>query len=54
MAFQLAHAADPTRKLFYNDYGGEGAGAKSDAIYALVQGMISRGVPINGVGLETH
>jgi endo-1,4-beta-xylanase len=54
MAFQLAHAADPNAKLFYNDYGGEGAGAKSDAIYALVQGMISRGVPINGVGLEMH
>lgn len=53
-AFQLAHAADPNAKLFYNDYGGEGKGAKSDAIYALVQGMISRGVPINGVGLEMH
>jgi endo-1,4-beta-xylanase len=54
MAFQWAHAADPNAKLFYNDYGGEGAGAKSDAIYALVQGMIGRGVPINGVGLEMH
>jgi endo-1,4-beta-xylanase len=53
-AFRLAHAADPNAKLFYNDYGGEGAGAKSDAIYSLVQGMISRGVPINGVGLEMH
>ena len=53
-AFRLAHAADPNAKLFYNDYGGEGAGAKSDAIYALVQGMIGRGVPINGVGLEMH
>jgi endo-1,4-beta-xylanase len=54
MAFKLAHAADPNAKLFYNDYGGEGSGAKSDAIYSLVQGMISRGVPINGVGLEMH
>jgi endo-1,4-beta-xylanase len=53
-AFQLAHAADPNAKLFYNDYGGEGGGAKSDAIYAMVQGMVSRGVPINGVGLEMH
>jgi endo-1,4-beta-xylanase len=51
---KLAHAADPNAKLFYNDYGGEGMGAKSNAIYALVQGMISRGVPINGVGLEMH
>jgi endo-1,4-beta-xylanase len=53
-AFQLAHAADPNAKLFYNDYGGEGVGGKSDGIYAMVQGMISRGVPINGVGLEMH
>jgi endo-1,4-beta-xylanase len=53
-AFKLAHAADPNAKLFYNDYGGEGMSAKSNAIYSLVQGMISRGVPINGVGLEMH
>jgi endo-1,4-beta-xylanase len=53
-AFQWAHAADPTAKLFYNDYGGEGLGAKSDAIYNLVHGMLSRGVPINGVGLQMH
>jgi endo-1,4-beta-xylanase len=53
-AFKLAHAADPNAKLFYNDYGGEGLSAKSNAIYTMVQGMISRGVPINGVGLEMH
>jgi endo-1,4-beta-xylanase len=53
-AFQWAHAADPNAKLFYNDYGGEGLGGKSDAIYNLVKGMLSRGVPINGVGLESH
>ena len=53
-AFRMAHAADPNAKLFYNDYDGEGLGGKSDAIYALVQGMISRGVPINGAGLEMH
>jgi endo-1,4-beta-xylanase len=54
IAFQMAHDADPNAKLFYNDYSGEGLGAKSDAIYNLVQGMIGRGVPINGVGLEMH
>jgi len=53
-AFQLAHAADPNAKLFYNEYGGEGLSAKSNAVYTLVQGMISRGVPINGVGFEMH
>ena len=53
-AYQWAHAADSNVKLFYNDTGGEGLGGKSDAIYSLVQGMLSRGVPINGVGFESH
>lgn len=54
MAFRWAHEANPQARLFYNDYGGEGLGQKSDAIYNLVAGMIKRGVPINGVGLEMH
>jgi endo-1,4-beta-xylanase len=54
MAFRWAHEANPEALLFYNDYGGEGLGQKSDAIYNLVKGMIQRGVPINGVGLEMH
>jgi len=53
-AFIWARQADPTAKLFYNDTGGEGLGAKSDAVYNLVKGMISRGVPIDGVGLQMH
>jgi endo-1,4-beta-xylanase len=53
-AFQWAHAADPNAKLFYNDDNAEGLGGKSDAIYSLVQGMLRRGVPINGVGFESH
>jgi len=54
MAFQWAHEADPDARLFYNDYGGEGQGRKSDAIYALVQSLLQRGVPIHGVGLQMH
>ena len=54
MAFQWAHTADPNVKLYYNDTGGEGLGAKSDAVYNLVKGMLSRGVPVNGVGLQMH
>jgi endo-1,4-beta-xylanase len=53
-AFNAAHAADPNARLYYNDYGAEGAGAKSDYVYNLVQGMLARGVPINGVGLQMH
>ena len=29
-------------------------GAKSDAVYALVKRLRAQGVPINGVGLQTH
>ncbi len=53
-AFNAAHSADPNARLYYNDYGAEGAGAKSDYVYNLVKGMLSRGVPINGVGLQMH
>ncbi len=54
MAFQWAHEANPQARLFYNDYGGEGLGRKSDAIYTLVKGLLQRGVPIDGVGLQMH
>jgi len=54
LAFQWAHAADPNAKLFYNDYDGEGLGAASDLIYGLVSGLVGRGVPINGVGIQMH
>jgi len=53
-AFRLAREADPGALLFYNDYGGEGAGAKSDRIYALVKSLKEQGVPIDGVGLQMH
>ena len=53
-AFRIAHDADPDALLFYNDYGGEGSGGKSDAIYDLVRGLVTQGVPINGVGLQMH
>ncbi len=54
MAFRWAHEADPDALLFYNDYGGEVLGPKSDAIYALVRDLLQRDVPIHGVGLQTH
>jgi len=53
-AFQFARGADSTMKLFYNDYGGEGSGTKSDKIYNMVKSMKSRGIPIDGVGLQMH
>ncbi len=54
LAFRWAREADPEAQLFYNEYSAEEMGQKSDAVYTLVQGMIQRGVPINGVGLQMH
>jgi endo-1,4-beta-xylanase len=53
-AFRDAHAADPDAILFYNDYGAEGSGKKSDRVYELVRDLKERGVPIDGVGLQMH
>ena len=53
-AFHVAHRADPDAKLYYNDYGGEEMNAKADRIYELVKGMLDRGVPVHGVGLQCH
>ena len=52
-AFEYAHEADPTAKLFYNDYNTENK-AKRDKIYLIVQGLVAKGVPIHGVGLQAH
>ncbi len=54
MAFRWAHEADPDALLFYNDYAAEGMNSKSDAVYELVKGLLERGAPIHGVGLQMH
>ena len=57
-AFRFAKAAlpagSPTR-LWYNDYSAEAAGSvKGDKVYGMLKDMLSRGVPITGVGLQMH
>lgn len=54
LAFQWAHEADPDAHLLYNDYGGEGAGRKADAIFRLLENLRMRCVPVHGVGLQMH
>lgn len=54
LAFQWAHEADPQAHLRYNDYGGEGDGAKSDGIYDLMAELRRKGAPVHGVGLQMH
>ena len=52
-AFEYAHAADPSAKLFYNDYNTENPG-KRERIYQLVKKLKDAGVPIHGMGLQAH
>ena len=53
-AFRWARAADPGALLFYNDYGIEVTGNKSTALINMLTDFKSRGVPIDGIGLEMH
>lgn len=49
-----AHEADPSAKLFYNDYDAEMINEKSDAIYKMAKDFKKRGVPLDGVGFQMH
>lgn len=53
-AFRLAHLIDRDAKLYYNDYGIEGFGPKSDAVYGLMERLLDRRVPVDGVGFQGH
>jgi len=53
-AFRRARAADNTVMLVYNDFNIEPLGAKSNAVFAMVQDFKSRGVPIDAVGFQMH
>lgn len=53
-AFQYARQADPDAQLFYNDYGHEYSTAKRTAILNLVTSLKTRGIPIDGLGLQMH
>lgn len=53
-AFRWAHAADPGARLFINDYGIEGRTRKADALLKLVGELRRDGVPVDGVGFQSH
>ncbi|MGW7526851.1 endo-1,4-beta-xylanase [Streptomyces sp. NPDC054783] len=53
-ALRWAHEADPHAKLYLNDYNIEAVGPKSDAYYALAKDLKTRGVPLDGIGFQTH
>ena len=52
-AFRAAHEADPTAKLFYNDFY-DYVPAKHQGIYTMLKALLADGVPVHGVGMQCH
>ncbi|MCU0779930.1 MAG: endo-1,4-beta-xylanase [Akkermansiaceae bacterium] len=52
-AFRFAREAAPGAELYYNDYGLENPRKRANCI-KLVKGMLERGVPIDGIGTQSH
>jgi len=53
LAFQYAQEADPNAELYYNDYN-EWYPGKVKTVSKMVQTLKSRGIRIDGVGMQTH
>ncbi|MBN2442616.1 MAG: endo-1,4-beta-xylanase [Spirochaetales bacterium] len=53
-AFQYCRQADPAVKLIYNDYNIAEINQKSDGVYNMIESMIFRGIPIDGIGFQMH
>ncbi|MBU2879924.1 MULTISPECIES: endo-1,4-beta-xylanase [Aliiglaciecola] len=54
LAFKAARAADPDADLYYNDYNLIWNADKLDAVIAMVNDFHAHGVPIDGVGFQSH
>ncbi|MFY7814808.1 MAG: endo-1,4-beta-xylanase, partial [Chryseobacterium taeanense] len=53
LAFQYAQEADPNAELYYNDYN-EWFPEKVKTVINIVKKMKSRGIRVDGVGMQTH
>jgi endo-1,4-beta-xylanase len=53
-SFQYAQEADPKALLFYNDYGQEYSVAKREAILNMAKEFRTKGIKIDGFGLQMH
>lgn len=53
-AFRWANAADPSAKLFINDYNLESDSRKLDSLIKMINELKNAGVPIHGVGSQMH
>ena len=54
VAFEAARAADPAAVLFINDYHLESRPAKLRTYMTLIEQLLKDGVPLGGIGCQTH
>jgi endo-1,4-beta-xylanase len=54
LSFTIAAQADPSAKLYYNDFNLEITPAKTAGALALVQDILAADAPIHGVGFQAH
>jgi len=54
VAFEAARAADPAAVLFINDYHLESRPAKLRRYMQLIEQLLADGVPLGGIGCQTH
>ena len=54
LAYRFAHEADPDIPLFLNDYFLETRPAKRAAFLRLAERLLKAGVPLGGLGTQTH
>lgn len=53
-AFRYAHEAAPDALLFYNDYNLESNPTKLRSVLSILNGLRSRGIRVDGIGLQMH
>jgi endo-1,4-beta-xylanase len=54
IALRAARRADPTAKLFINEFNTDRNGVKVDALLRLVKRLKAQRVPLNGIGFQAH
>jgi len=53
-AFEYAREADPKAELYYNDYNIEKSVKREGTIFKILQNVQSKGVKVDGVGIQAH
>lgn len=53
-AFRVAHATDPSAKLFYNEFDIHSENDKMHMVESMIKDLKAKGTPIHGIGMQTH